>query len=136
MNKQQWMKLPMFLLLAVLAVSMRASDPVIKGDLAFLLGDYDFIFSDGGKNQVKQASEYPDKYTLKIKKNDLIFYKNGKKQKKYPFSDIKLDLLDDGTYVMFFKDGEFYPMFYYGDTVRVHVYPIEYHDDYFVKQKE
>ncbi len=135
-RKQMGMRFSVLLVLAVAVMSMRSSDPVIKGDMAFLIGDYNFIYSDGGKNLVKQASEYTDKYTLKIKKNDLVLYKNGKKHKKYPFSDVKLDLLEDGTYVMFWKDGEFYPLFYKGDTISIHIFPIEYHDNFYVKQKE
>lgn len=112
-------------------------DEVISGELAFLIGEYEYIcsFDNGVK---KEATETADKYTLRItKKSELLVYKNGKKIEKYKFSDVQLPVLDEYEYVMFNKkvDGTLqnYPLFYKGDTVVMHVIPYEYNDNYFRK---
>jgi transposase len=109
-------------------------DKVISGDKAFLIGEYDFIcvYKQGVKTE---ASAVPDKYSLKItKKSEMLVYKNGKKLNKYHFSDIQLDVLDDHQYVMFYQEDQFYPLFYKGDTVVMHITPFEFDDNYFVKR--
>lgn len=112
-------------------------DEVISGDLAFLIGEYEYIcsFDNGVK---KEATETVDKYTLRItKKSELLIYKNGKKMDKYKFSDVQLPVLDEYDYVMFNKKVggtlENYPLFYKGDTVVMHILPYEYNDNYFRK---
>jgi hypothetical protein len=122
-------------LLAFSLMSLRSSYPenVINGDLSFLLGDYDFVHNDDGSGNVKTTADYSSKYSLKITKSHLILLKDGKKALKYPFSSVKLDLLKDGTYVMFMKDGEYFPMFYKDNKVSVHIYPEMYIDNYYLK---
>lgn len=136
---KQLMKLQGTRLLAVVGLLLLTSsflqhDEVISGDLAFLIGDYDFIcvFDNGKKTE---SSAIPDKYSLKItKKSEMLVYKNGKKVSKYAFSDIKLAVLDEHQYVMFYHKDQYYPLFYKGDTVVMHITPFEFNDNYYVKR--
>ena len=130
-------KLFVLFILGTVLLSMKSSsyDNVIKGDLAFLIGTYDFTFNDDGQKNIKKADQYPDKYSVKITKSSLVLYKNDRKEAKYPFSDIKLDILDDGTYVMFMREGEYYPMFYKDNKISIHVFPEMYIDNYYFKVK-
>jgi hypothetical protein len=66
----------------------------------------------------------------------MIFYRNDKKVDKYHFSGVRLDVLDDHQYVMFYKKDQYYPLFYKGDTVVMHLLPVEFDDNYFVKRKK
>lgn len=128
-----WMRLMTVAgLLTVLSSFQR--DEVISGDKAFLIGEYDFICAFRGKEKT-EASDVQDKYSLKItKKSEMFFYRNGKKLDKYHFSDIRLDILDDHNYVMFYRKDQHYPLFYKGDTVVMHIVPFEFDDNYFVKR--
>jgi hypothetical protein len=120
----------------LMSASAARHEDIITGKLAFLAGEYDYIYSDAGKGKTQTASTLPDTYRLRItKKSAIILLKNGKKFRKYSFSGIRLDLLEEYDYVMFEKDNEYYPMFYTGDTVRIHIFPVEYDDNYFVKRK-
>lgn len=113
-------------------------DEVISGDLAFLIGEYEYICSyDNGVK--KEASETADKYTLRItSKSELFVYRNGKKINKFEFTDVQLPVLDEFEYVMFNHKvkGTYqnYPLFYKGDTVVMHVLPFEFNDNYFRKR--
>ncbi|HLP56463.1 MAG TPA: hypothetical protein VK151_15610 [Fluviicola sp.] len=137
MKSTKWMKpLRVFAVIGLFLVTASFQrEQVISGDLAFLIGEYDFICSYN--NEVKtEASAVPDKYTLKItKKSEMIVYKNGKKLDKYEFSSTKLPVLDEYEYVMFNKREQNYPLFYKGDTVVMHITPFEYNDNYFRKRK-
>lgn len=137
MNTKNWLpKTRLFLVtgLVVLLTSFRG-DEVISGDLAFLIGDYDFIcsFDNGVKTE---GSTVADKYSLRItKKSEMFVYKNGKKLNKYEFSSVQLSVLDEHDYVMFYKKDQFYPLFYKGDTVVMHISPFEFNDNYFLKRQ-
>jgi hypothetical protein len=136
MKKSNWMKGMRWITLTGFLVLLSAfrSDEVITGDLAFLVGEYDFICSFN-RDVKTEAAAIPDKYSLKItKKDEMIFYKNGKKVDKYHFSSVRLDVLDDHRYVMFYKKDQYYPLFYKGDTVVMHLLPTEFDDNYFVKR--
>jgi hypothetical protein len=137
MKSNNWIKTARMALAAGLFVVLSAfrSDEVISGDLAFLIGDYDLIcvFDNGKKTE---ASDVPDKYSLRItKKSEMLVYKNGKKLDKFRFSDVTLPVLDEHDYVMFYKKDQFYPLFYKGDTVVMHIYPYEFNDNYYVKRR-
>ena len=120
----------------LLSASSVQREDVIRGELAFLEGEYDYVYSDAGKEKTKVAADFTDKYSLRItKKSEIILLKNGKKFKKYAFSAVRLALLDEYDYLMFEKNNEYYPMFYSGDTVHIHIYPVEYDDNYYVKRK-
>ena len=124
--------------LAALLVSASAArhEDVITGELAFLAGEYDYVYSDAGKGKTQTASTLPDTYTVRItKKSAIILLRNGKKFRKYSFSGVRLDLLEEYDYVMFERANEYYPMFYAGDTIRIHIFPVEYDDNYFVKRR-
>src|SRR3989338_6864755 len=124
MKSKSWMKpLRMIAVIGLFFVSASFQrDQVISGDLAFLIGEYDFICSFNNGTKI-EPSEVPDKYTLKItKKSEMIVYKNGKKLDKY-------------EYVMLNKKEQNYPLFYKGYTVVMHISPIEYNDNYFRKRK-
>lgn len=137
MNTKKWLpKTRLFLVtgLVVLLTSFRG-DEVISGDLAFLIGDYDFIcsFDNGVKTE---GSTVADKYSLRItKKSEMLVFKNGKKLNKYQFSSVTLPVLDEHDYVMFYKKDQFYPLFYKGDTVVMHISPFEFNDNYFLKRQ-
>ena len=137
MNTKKWLpKTRLFLVtgLVVLLTSFRG-DEVISGDLAFLIGDYDFIcsFDNGVKTE---GSKVADKYSLRItKKSEMLVFKNGKKLNKYQFSSVTLPILDEHDYVMFYKKDQFYPLFYKGDTVVMHISPFEFNDNYFLKRQ-
>ena len=137
MMTKKWMN-PVRMIALIGLVFMGASfqrDQVISGDLAFLIGEYDFIcaFDNGTKIE---PTAVPDKYTLKItRKSEMFVYKNGKKLDKYEFSNIKLPILEEYKYVMFNKKEQNYPLFYKGDTVVMHITPFEFNDNYFCKRK-
>ena len=137
MNTKKWLpKTRLFLVtgLVVLLTSFRG-DEVISGDLAFLIGDYDFIcsFDNGVKTE---GITVADKYSLRItKKSEMLVFKNGKKLNKYQFSSVTLPVLDEHDYVMFYKKDQFYPLFYKGDTVVMHISPFEFNDNYFLKRQ-
>ncbi len=137
MNTKNWLpKTRLFLVtgLVILLTSFRG-DEVISGDLAFLIGDYDFIcsFDNGVKTE---GSTVADKYSLRItKKSEMLVFKNGKKLNKYEFSNVQLSVLDEHDYVMFYKKDQFYPLFYKGDTVVMHISPFEFNDNYFLKRQ-
>jgi hypothetical protein len=137
MKSTSWRK-PLRLIAVIGLFFVSASfqrDQVISGDLAFLIGEYDFICSYNNGAKI-EASEVQDKYTLKItKKSEMIVYKNGKKLDKYEFSNTQLPVLDEYEYVMFNKKEQNYPLFYKGDTVVMHISPIEFNDNYFQKRK-
>ncbi len=138
MNTKNWLlKTRLFVVtgLVLLLTSFRG-DEVISGELAFLIGDYDFIcsFDNGVKREGNTVS---DKYSLRItKKSEMIVFKNGKKMTKYEFSDVKLPILDEHDYVMFYRKDQFYPLFYKGDTVVMHITPFEFNDNYFSKRHD
>jgi len=133
--RTSFLRLSLLGTLFILATSFHG-DEVISGDLAFLIGDYEFIcsFDNGVKTE---STAVPDKYTLRItRKSDMLVYKNGKKLEKYEFSSVTLPVLDEHDYVMFHKKEQYYPLFYKGDTVVMHITPFEYNDNYFVKVKK
>ena len=120
----------------LLSASSSQHEDVITGELAFLEGEYEFIYSQGEAGRVVQPTELPDVYSLRItKKSDLFLLKNGKKFNKYSFSKVKAPLLKDNNYVMFLVGDTYYPMFYKGDTLHTHALPIEFNENYFVKRK-
>jgi hypothetical protein len=119
----------------LLVLSSFQRDQVITGNLAFLVGEYDFLctFQENATRRVG-AEELTDKYTVKItKKDEMIVYKNGKKLDKYTFNDARVPVLEEENYVMFNKKDQFYPLFYKGDTIVFHITPFQYDDNYFVK---
>lgn len=119
----------------LLVLSSFQRDEVISGDLAFLVGDYEYLctFSDNASKRTG-AETLNDKYTVKItRKSEMIVYKNGKKLDKYTFSDARVPVLEEENYVMFNKKDQFYPLFYKGDTIVFHITPFQYDDNYFVK---
>lgn len=123
----------LLLLTVGLIVSSFRGEDVISGDKEHLIGKYEFICTY--KDNVKtDASASVDSYSLKIsKKSELVVYKNGKKQNKFEFSSVEIPVEYDYDYVMFHKKDQFYPMFYKGDTVVIHIYPFEFQDNYFRK---
>lgn len=108
-------------------------EEVISGDRAKLIGDYTFICSFDQETK-SDSSAFTEKYTLRITdKSELFVYRNGKKQSKYEFSNVRVPVDYPNDYVMFRRKNQYYPMFYRGDTVVIHVYPFEFQDNYFRK---
>lgn len=120
--------------IALLVCSFKG-DGLIENVYPELLGDYEFYKSVADRS-VSYAKDGKDVFTVTINKKDLIlFYKNGKKERKMKFSETKMPFLDDQNHVLFGAKNSYEPMFYRGDTIVIQSYPIEYQDNYFVKKK-
>lgn len=119
---------------ALLVCSFK-SDGLIENVYPELLGDYEFYKSVADRS-VSYAREGKDVFSVTINKKDLIlFYKNGKKERKMKFSETKMPFLDDQNHLLFGAKNSYEPMFYRGDTIVIQSYPIEYQDNFFIKKK-
>lgn len=120
--------------IALLVCSFK-SDGLIENVYPELLGDYEFYKSVADRS-VSYARDGKDIFTVTINKKDLIlFYKNGKKERKMKFIETKMPFLDDQNHVLFGAKNSYEPMFYRGDTIVIQSYPIEYQDNFFIKKK-
>jgi hypothetical protein len=120
--------------IALLVCSFK-SDGLIENVYPELLGDYEFYKSVADRS-VSYAKDGKDVFTVTINKKDqILFYKNGKKERKMTFSETKMPFLDDQNHVLFGAKNSYEPMFYRGDTIVIQSYPIEYQDNFFIKKK-
>ncbi|MDF3026817.1 MAG: hypothetical protein K0S23_1124 [Fluviicola sp.] len=120
--------------IALLLCSFK-SDGLIENVYPELLGDYEFYKSVADRS-VSYAKDGKDMFTVTINKKDqILFYKNGKKERKMTFSETKMPFLDDQNHVLFGAKNSYEPMFYRGDTIVIQSYPIEYQDNFFIKKK-
>lgn len=111
------------------------SDGLIERVYPELLGDYDFYKSVADRS-TSYAKDGKDVFTVRItKKDQILFFKNKKKERKMHFVETKMPFLDDENHVLFGSKGNYEPMFYRGDTIVIQSYPIEYQDNYFIKKK-
>jgi hypothetical protein len=111
------------------------SDGLIERVYPELLGDYDFYKSVADRS-TSYAKDGKDIFTVRItKKDQILFFKNKKKERKMHFVETKMPFLDDENHVLFGSKGNYEPMFYRGDTIVIQSYPIEYQDNYFVKKR-
>lgn len=111
------------------------SDPVISGDLAFLAGRYELLYTDQGtKATRKYAADLPDKYEIRITRKDQVFYyKNGRRVEKMEVWRGEIPYLDSAQYIAVKKRHEVFPVFYSKDKIQVHTFPIEYNDNVFLR---
>ena len=130
------MKQKVFLIIGVaLLISSFKSDGLIENVYPELLGDYKFHKSVADRS-ISYATDEKDFYTVRINRKDqILFYKNGKKTEKMEFVETKMPFLDDENHVLFGKKNSYEPLFYRGDTIVIQSYPIEYQDNYFIKKK-
>lgn len=111
------------------------SDGLIENVYPELLGDYDFYKSVADRS-TSSAKDGKDVFAVKINKKDqILFYKNGKKERKMTFVETKMPFLDDENHVLFGSKNNYEPLFYRGDTIVIQSYPVEYQDNYFIKRK-
>jgi hypothetical protein len=111
------------------------SDGLIERVYPELLGDYDFYKSVADRS-TSYAKDGKDVFTVRItKKDQILFFKNKKKERKMHFVETKMPFLDDENHVLFGSKGNYEPMFYRGDTIVIQSYPIEYQDNYFIRKK-
>lgn len=111
------------------------SDGLIERVYPELLGDYDFYKSVADRS-TSYAKDGKDNFTVRItRKDQILFFKNKKKERKMHFVEAKMPFLDDENHVLFGSKGNYEPMFYRGDTIVIQSYPIEYQDNYFVKKR-
>ncbi len=111
------------------------SDGLIENVYPELLGDYDFYKSVADRS-TSYAKDGKDLFTVKINRKDqILFYKNKKKERKMTFVETKMPFLDDENHVLFGSKNNYEPLFYRGDTIVIQSYPIEYQDNYFIKRK-
>lgn len=119
---------------ALLVCSFK-SDGLIENVYPELLGDYEFYKSVADRS-VSYARDGKEVFTVTINKKDqILFYKNGKKERKMTFVETKMPFLDDQNHVLFGAKNSYEPMFYRGDTIVIQSYPIEYQDNFFIKKK-
>jgi hypothetical protein len=112
------------------------SDGLIENVYPELLGDFEFYKSVADRS-VSFAKEGKEQFTVTINKKDqILFFKNGKKERKMVFVETKMPFLDDQNHVLFGVKNSYEPMFYRGDTIVIQSYPIEYQDNYFIKKKK
>lgn len=110
-------------------------DGLIERVYPELLGDYEFYKSVADRT-VSFAKDEKDLFGVTINKKDqIVFYKNKRKERKFNFVETKLPFLDDENHVLFGAKNDFEPLFYRGDTIVVQSYPFEYQDNYFIRQK-
>lgn len=111
------------------------SDGLIERVYPELLGDYDFYKSVADRS-TSYAKDGKDIFTVKItRKDQILFYKNKKKERKLHFVETKMPFLDDENHVLFGDKSNYEPLFYRGDTIVIQSYPVEYQDNYFIKKK-
>lgn len=131
-----FMKKSFFLIVgSVFLLCSFKSDGLIERVYPELLGDYEFYKSVADRS-VSYAKEGKDVFEVTINKKDqIVFYKNKKKDHKLSFTETKLPFLDDENHVLFGAKNTYEPLFYRGDTIVIQSYPIEYQDNYFIKKK-
>jgi len=131
-----FMKQSIFLIIgSIFLVCSFKSDGLIERVYPELLGDYEFYKSVADKS-VSYAKDGKDVFRVTINKKDqILFYKNKKKERKFRFTETKLPFLDDENHVLFGADNSYEPLFYRGDTIVIQSYPSEYQDNYFIKKK-
>jgi hypothetical protein len=119
----------------VLLVCSFRGDGLIERVYPELLGDYEYYKSVADKS-VSYAKDGKEMFTITINRKDqILFCKNGKKERKMSFIETKMPFLDDENHVLFGAKNSYEPLFYHGDTIVTQSYPIEYQDNYFVKKK-
>lgn len=124
----------LFIGVALLMCSFRG-DGLIERVYPELLGDYEYYKSVADRS-VSYAKEGKELFMVTINRKDqILFYKNGKKERKMSFIETKMPFLDDENHVLFGTKNSYEPLFYRGDTIVIQSYPIEYQDNYFVKKK-
>lgn len=108
---------------------------VISGNLAFLAGRYELLYTDEGtKATRKYAADMPDKYEVRITRKDQVFYyRNGKRVDKMEVWPGEIPYLDSAQYIAVRKSREIFPVFYSKDKIQVHTFPIEYNDNVFLR---
>ncbi|AEA42697.1 hypothetical protein [Fluviicola taffensis] len=124
-----------FIISFVLLLCSFKGDGLIETVYPDLLGDYEFYKSVADRS-VSFAKDDTNQFTIVINKKDqIIFSKNGKKERKMKFSRTKMPFLDDPNHILFGINNSYEPLFYKADTIVVQSYPIEYQDNYFIKKK-
>ncbi|WP_430406189.1 hypothetical protein [Fluviicola sp.] len=124
----------LFIGVALLVCSFRG-DGLIERVYPELLGDYKYYKSVADRS-VSYSKEGEELFTVTINRKDqILFYKNGKKVRKMSFIETKMPFLDDENHVLFGMKNSYEPLFYRGDTIVIQSYPIEYQDNYFIKKK-
>lgn len=131
-----WKKISLIGCISLLMMSLTSSqNAFMKKEHPGLIGTYKWALTmrDGRK---VEASSLEDEFTVKINGRDqLLFFKNGKRVLKYIFTPGEAPLLEEGNYVLFRDGAEHFPLFYRNDTIVGFVYPYEFDDNYFVKVK-
>jgi hypothetical protein len=127
------MKLKYFLIIGVaLFICSFKGDGLIENVYPELLGDYQFYKSVADRS-VSFAKDDQNKFTITINKKDqILFYKNGKKDHKMDFVETKMPF---ENHVLFGKKNDYEPLFYRADTIIVQSFPIPYQDNFFIKKK-
>lgn len=130
------MKQKCFLLIGVvLFLCSFKGDGLIENVYPQLLGDYKFYKSVADRS-VSYAKDGKDEFSVTINKKDqILFFKNGKKELKMNFTEMKMPFLDDENHVLFGVKNNYEPLFYRGDTIVIQSYPIAYQENYFIKKK-
>lgn len=130
------MKRLFFLLIGVVFLFCSfKSDGLIERVYPELLGDYEFYKSVADRS-VSYAKDGKDVFQVTINKKDqILFYKNKKKERKLGFVETKMPFLDDENHVLFGTKNDYEPLFYRGDTIVIQSYPVEYQENYFIKKK-
>jgi len=124
----------LFIGVALLVCSFRG-DGLIEHVYPELLGDYEYYKSVADRS-VSFANDGKELFTVTINRKDqILFYKNWKKERKMSFIETKMPFLDDENHVLFGAKNSYEPLFYRGDTIVIQSYPIEYQDNYFIKKK-
>lgn len=112
------------------------SDGLIERVYPQLLGDYKYYKSVADRS-VSYAKDGKDAFSVTINRKDqILFFKNGKKERKMTFTEMTMPFLEDENHVLFGTKNNYEPLFYRGDTIVIQSYPVEYQENYFVKKKE
>ncbi|MFY7989146.1 MAG: hypothetical protein ACOVO3_00340 [Fluviicola sp.] len=125
------------LMCALVLVSMTASSKgFMKKEHPDLIGEYRWVLTMRDGRKVDHTT-IEDEFTIRINARDqLLFFRNGKRMLKYIFTPGEAPLLEGNNYVLFRDGAEHFPLFFRNDTVAVFVYPYEFDDNYFVKIKK
>jgi hypothetical protein len=130
-------KVALLIGLVFLLMSLTTSQlSFMKKEHPELIGTYTWALTmrDGRK---VEASSIDETFTVKITGRDqLLFFRNGKRMLKYILTEGEAPLIEEGNYVLFRDGAEHFPLFFRNDTIVAFVYPYEFEDNYFVKVKK
>ncbi len=126
------MKAVLFLLLTYIILSCEKVD--LSGPNNYLIGDYEWVYTEISNTEFLGASESVDKFGIRINaKSKMLFFTNGLETNKKTISRIGED---SGNSIMYIKKSRnsWSIMQFNGDTLTSYYYPHSGRKNYFIKK--